>query len=90
MENNLINYCYKLIDAYRTGKLGQTKMPEDSSPMFSSEQREERLSYFTLPMVLNYQRDSISFGKAHLKHGKILRPEKYLMYVFQVSSRTMS
>jgi hypothetical protein len=32
------------------------KMPEDSHPEFQTQ--EERLCYFTLPMALNYQRNS--------------------------------
>ena len=52
--------------AYKSGKLGQTKMPEDSNPGFSDNQTEERLAYFTLPMALNYQRDSYKLWQAAL------------------------
>lgn len=58
MEGKLIRNCKKLVEAYKNGKLGQTKMPEDSSPDFSAKQTEMKLAYFTLPMALNYQRDS--------------------------------
>lgn len=41
------------------------KMPEDSHPEFSNE--DERLTYFTLPMSLNYQRDSYKLWEAALQ-----------------------
>lgn len=40
-------------------------MPEDSHPIF--EDQEKRLAYFTLPMALNYQRDSYSLWESALK-----------------------
>ena len=65
MNNHIINNCKKILDAYKTGKLGQTVMPEDSHPEFKNQ--EERLAYFTLPMALNYQRDSYKLWEAALK-----------------------
>lgn len=59
--------CKKLIDAYKTGKLGQTTMPEDTNPGFSDSKPEMRIAYFTLPMALNYQRDSYKLWEAALK-----------------------
>ncbi len=56
-----------LLRAYDDGLLGQTVMPEDSNPGFTQDQREERLVYFTLPMALNYQRDSYVLWKSALK-----------------------
>jgi len=61
----IISNCKKLLEAYKSGKLGQTKMPEDSHPDF--ENQELRLAYFTLPMALNYQRDSYKLLEAALK-----------------------
>lgn len=52
--------------AYESGKLGQTRMPEDSNPGITRITREERLSYFTLPMALNYQRNSYKLWEAAL------------------------
>jgi len=67
--NNLIKNCQKLLEAYETGQLGQTVMPEDSNPKhFGS--KEERLCYFTLPMALNYQRNSYKLWEAALKTHK--------------------
>lgn len=59
--------CQILIEAYKTGKLGQTVMPEDSNPGFLKDQAEERIAYFSLPMALNYQRDSYKLWQAALK-----------------------
>jgi len=56
MNKTFIQNCEELLQAYTQGKLGQTTMPEDSHPKFIS--NEERLAYFTLPMSLNYQRNS--------------------------------
>lgn len=63
--NNIIQNCKSLLEAYKSGKLGQTKMPEDSNPRFSNQ--EMRLAYFTLPMALNYQRDSYKLWESALK-----------------------
>lgn len=59
--------CRKLLTAYRAGELGQTKMPEDSNPGFSDKDTEMRLAYFTLPMALNYQRNSYTLWESALK-----------------------
>lgn len=63
----LLGTCKLLLEAYRTGKLGQTVMPEDSNPGFSESEVEARLSYFTLPMALNYQRDSYKLWESALR-----------------------
>jgi len=42
---------------HRGGKLGGEKMPEDENPHLDVHSRENYL-YFTLPMALNYQRNS--------------------------------
>lgn len=65
MNDLIANKCKSLLEAYKTGKLGQTKMPEDSNPGFK--QTEIRLAYFTLPMALNYQRDSYKLWESALK-----------------------
>lgn len=67
-KSNLLHQnCKKLLEAYKAGKLGQTKMPEDSNPNFDDNQVEMRLAYFTLPMALNYQRDSYKLWESVLK-----------------------
>ncbi|MEK6927643.1 MAG: hypothetical protein AABX11_04380 [Nanoarchaeota archaeon] len=67
MDTILIKKCNLLLNAFKTGKLGQTKMPEDSNPGFTDSEKELRLAYFTLPMALNYQRDSYTLWESALK-----------------------
>jgi len=66
-KEEIISKCRILLDAYQSGKLGYMKMPEDSSPNFSEDEKEVRLVYFTLPMSLNYQRDSYKLWESVLK-----------------------
>jgi hypothetical protein len=66
-NKQIIKNCEKIINAYKSGKLGQTKMPEDSNPGFTDKEKELRLCYFTLPMALNYQRDSYKMWESALK-----------------------
>jgi len=66
-KEQIIQNCRILLKAYKEGKLGYTKMPEDSNPKFSDEDKEIRLTYFTLPMALNYQRDSYKLWESVLK-----------------------
>lgn len=61
----LIENCRKLISAYEVGLLGQTVMPEDTHPDFTN--LEEKLSFYSLPMALNYQRDSYKLWEAATK-----------------------
>lgn len=63
-NKKVIFQCRQLLEAYREGKLGNMRMPEDSNPKISDE--ELRLVYFTLPMSLNYQRDSYKLWEAAL------------------------
>lgn len=63
----LLESCRRLLVAYKDGGLGQTRMPEDSSPDFSDGEREMCLAYFTLPMALNYQRDSYTLWESARK-----------------------
>ena len=41
MQNSqeIIETCKELLNAYKTGKLGQTIMPEDSNPGFNEQER---------------------------------------------------
>lgn len=85
MDINLHKKCRELIRAYKTGKLGQTVMPEDSNPGFSENgenDKELRLAYFTLPMALNYQRNSYTLWESALKTFE--DPETN--FVFDISS----
>lgn len=89
MVNNteIINKCRLILEAYKTGKLGQTKMPEDSNPGFSDNQTEMRFAYFTLPMALNYQRDSYKLWESALKTFQ--DPEtKFVFDISEVTKRS--
>jgi len=66
-KQSIIKKCRALLQAYEGGKLGQTRMPEDTSPDFSGKDKELQLAYFTLPMSLNYQRNSYKLWEAALK-----------------------
>jgi len=48
---------FHLFELYKSGKLGGEKMPEDENPKLDTHSKENYL-YFTLPMALNYQRNS--------------------------------
>lgn len=56
-KNKILKNVYLLMDAYKSGKLGGEKMPEHENPGLSKETKENYM-YFTLPMALNYQRNS--------------------------------
>ncbi len=66
-SDKITDKCRQLLQAYENGKLGQTVMPEDSNPGFSDKEKETKIAYFTLPMALNYQRDSYKLWEAALK-----------------------
>lgn len=58
--------CEKLLAAYNAGTLWYMKMPEDENPWFREQDREHALSYFSLPMALNYQRNSYKLRESAL------------------------
>lgn len=66
-KEEIIQNCRTLLKAYKEKKLGYMKMPEDSSPEFFDKDKEICLTYFTLPMALNYQRDSYKLWESVLK-----------------------
>ena len=53
----IISRVHKLMSAYKEGLLGGEKMPEDENPGLEKSSKENYM-YFTLPMSLNYQRNS--------------------------------
>jgi hypothetical protein len=57
MQSFDINKVYALLEAYKSGTLGGEQMPEDENPLLEKSAKENYL-YFTLPMALNYQRNS--------------------------------
>ena len=56
----------KLIKMYKNGELGGEVMPEDANPGLEKDSLEIYL-YFTLPMSLNYQRNSYNLWENVLK-----------------------
>lgn len=55
-----------LIKMYKNGELGGEVMPEDANPRLLKSSLENYL-YFTLPMALNYQRNSYTLWESTLK-----------------------
>ncbi|MCP4355714.1 MAG: hypothetical protein GY793_08830 [Proteobacteria bacterium] len=55
--SELTSKINRLHQAWRAGDLGGEVMPEDSNPSLAKDS-EENLLFFTLPMALNYQRNS--------------------------------
>lgn len=54
---SLLQKTERLMQAYHAGLLGGQKMPEHENPRLDRNSRENYM-YFTLPMALNYQRNS--------------------------------
>lgn len=67
MNEKIVENCKKLLQAYKDWKLWYMKMPEDVNPWFSETEKELCLCYFTLPMALNYQRNSYTLRESVLK-----------------------
>ena len=56
-NKEILENVEKLVDMYKKGLLGGEVMPEDSNPHLDINSL-ENYNYFTLPMALNYQRNS--------------------------------
>lgn len=56
-SNEILKNVDKLVNMHKKGLLGGEVMPEDSNPHLSRETI-ENYNYYTLPMALNYQRNS--------------------------------
>lgn len=56
-QEEILTKVYSLCKAYKKGLLGGEKMPEDENPQLDKASKENYM-YFTLPMSLNYQRNS--------------------------------
>jgi hypothetical protein len=79
-RKEIVTNCLKLLGAYQSGQLGPTPMPEDAHPDFNGS-KEMQIAYFTLPMALNYQRNSYELWKSALKTFQ----DKETRKVFDVS-----
>ncbi len=62
-KNEILKNVESLINMYKNGELGGEIMPEDENPHLNRTSKENYL-YFTLPMALNYQRNSYTLWKA--------------------------
>ena len=65
-KDSILKMVDKLILMYESGELGGEIMPEDANPQFEKSSNENYL-YFTLPMALNYQRNSYTLWENALK-----------------------
>lgn len=65
-KSEILEQVDKLIIMYKNGKLGGEVMPEDANPHLEKSSLENYL-YFTLPMALNYQRNSYKLWESALK-----------------------
>lgn len=68
-KEKTLNNVKKLIAMYENGELGGEIMPEDANPNLDKNSLEIYL-YFTLPMALNYQRNSYKLWESALKTYK--------------------
>lgn len=57
-KSDAINNIRNLIVMYKAGKLGGETMPEDARPSLIKLESQENYHFLTLPMALNYQRNS--------------------------------
>lgn len=64
-KDKILQKVEKLILMYENGELGGEIMPEDANPRFDKDCLENYL-YFTLPMALNYQRNSYTLWQSAL------------------------
>ncbi len=63
---HILNNVKKLYKMWQNGELGGEFMPEDSNPHLDKSSKENFI-YFTLPMSLNYQRNSYKLWESVLK-----------------------
>ena len=62
-KKNILKNVEDLLQLYHDGSLGGEIMPEDANPGLGKGTKENYL-YFTLPMALNYQRNSYKLWEA--------------------------
>ena len=64
-DKTILTKIDTLLSLYKNGKLGGEFMPEDHNPSLDLSSSENYL-YFTLPMALNFQRNSYTLWKSAL------------------------
>ena len=78
MSDVILEKVKTIYQMYQNGDLGDTTLPEDSNPQLDPSTNENAL-YFTLPMALNYQRNSYTLWKNALKTYK--DPETSFVFI---------
>lgn len=85
---DIIKKCEILMAMHKNGMLGGEVMPEDENPHYSKSSLENYL-YFTLPMALNYQRNSYTLWEGANKTAHdpetafLFEPEEVLKRSFE-------
>lgn len=88
MKDNILKKVDILYKMYQMGKLGGELMPEDNNPSLEKSSLENYL-YFTLPMSLNYQRNSYTLWESanktyqDLETNFVFNPQKVLDKSFE-------
>ena len=94
MKEDILKKCEILIRMHKKGLLGGEVMPEDENPHFDKASLENYL-YFTLPMALNYQRNSYTLWEAANKTVKdeevsfVFNPKLVLKRSFEEVQRAL-
>lgn len=94
-EDDIIRKVDKIMEMYERGELGGEVMPEDANPHLNKSSLENYL-YFTLPMALNYQRNSYTLWEAALNTYNdketqfVFKPEEVLKQSFEEVQRALT
>ena len=87
-QSEILNKVEKLMLMYNNGELGGEVMPEDFNPHLKKDSLENYI-YFTLPMALNYQRNSYKLWESALNtyndkdSNFVFNPKKCLDKTFE-------
>lgn len=65
--SEILSNLKKIVYMYKTGQLGGQVMPEDARPSCISTKSDENFHFLTLPMALNYQRNSYTLWQSAAK-----------------------
>jgi hypothetical protein len=87
-KQQILEKLQLVLDAYKEGRLSAETMPEDSRPKLEFDSF-ENLHYFTLPMSLNYQRNSYSLWNSAKKAFED-KQTNYLFFPEQVVKKSFT
>ena len=94
-KDEILDKVEKLIHMYQKGELGGEVMPEDENPKLQKSSKENYL-YFTLPMALNYQRNSYTLWESANKTYQdeetkfIFNPKECLNHDFEEVQKALT